>query len=152
MKASEVFEGADDAQQEKWERDLIEKFPESASNVAESKQRMSGWSKEDGALIQKELAEIDARLVELIDAGVEPEDSRTQDVIADHFRWVSQFWSPTAEAYVALGDMYNESPDFLERFTGIHPKLAPFQRDAMANYSLNVLINEKNLVENLPSR
>ena len=53
MKASEVFEGADDAQQEKWERDLIEKYPESASNVAESKQRMSGWSKEDGALIQK---------------------------------------------------------------------------------------------------
>ena len=142
MKASEVFEGADNVQQEKWERDLIEKYPESASHVAESKQRMSGWSKEDGALIQKELAEIDARLVELIDAGVEPEDSRTQDVIADHFRWVSQFWSPTAEAYVALGDMYNESPDFLERFNGIHPKLAPFQRDAMAHYALNVLINE----------
>ena len=97
---------------------------------------------EDGVLIQKELAEIDARLVELIDAGVEPEDSRTQDVIADHFRWVSQFWSPSAEAYVALGDMYNESPDFLERFNGIHPKLAPFQRDAMAHYALNILINE----------
>ena len=142
MKASEVFEGADDAQQEKWERELIEKYPESASHVAESKQRMSGWSKEDGVLIQKELAEIDARLVELIDAGVEPEDSRTQDVIADHFRWVSQFWSPTAEAYVALGDMYNESPDFLQRFNGIHPKLATFQRDAMAHYALNVLINE----------
>ncbi|MEY3606894.1 MAG: hypothetical protein RL289_1074, partial [Actinomycetota bacterium] len=28
MKASEVFEGAGDAQQEKWERELIEKYPE----------------------------------------------------------------------------------------------------------------------------
>ena len=142
MKASEVFEGADDSLQEKRERELVEKHPESASHVAESNQRMSGWSKEDGALIQKELAEIDARLVELIDAGIEPEDARTQDVIADHFRWVSQFWSPTAEAYVALGDMYNESPDFLERFNGIHPRLAPFQRDAMAHYALTELINE----------
>ena len=142
MKSSNIFEGADDAQQEKWEQELVEKHPAAASHIAESKRRMSGWSKEDGTLIQKELAEIDARLVELIDAGVAPEDLRTQEVIADHFRWVSQFWSPNAESYVGLGDMYNDSPEFLERFNGIHPMLASFQRDAMAHYALNVLINE----------
>jgi hypothetical protein len=142
MKASEVFDGADDAQQEKWEQDLIAKHPEAASHVAESKQLMSGWSKEDGSLIQKELAEIDARLVELIEAGVEPDDARTQSVIADHFLWVSQFWTPNAESYVGLGEMYNESPEFVERFNGIHPKLAPFQRDAMSHYALTVLINK----------
>ena len=142
MKISDVFEGADDVQQAKWEQELAAHQPQAADHIAESKKQMASWSREDGALTQKELAEIDARLVELIDAGIEPEDSRTQDVIADHFRWVSQFWSPSAEAYVALGDMYNESPDFLERFNGIHPKLAPFQRDAMAHYALNVLINE----------
>lgn len=142
MKASEVFEGADDAQQEKWEQELAAKHPEAADQIAESKQRMAGWSKEDGVLIQKELSEIDSRLVELIEAGVEPDDARTQSVIADHFHWVSQFWTPNAESYVGLGDMYNDSPDFLERFNGIHPKLAPFQRDAMAHYALTVLINE----------
>ena len=142
MKSSNIFEGADDAQQEKWEQELVEKHPAAASHIAESKRRMSGWSKEDGTLIQKELAEIDARLVELIEAGVAPEDLRTQEVIADHFRWVSQFWSPNAESYVGLGEMYNDSPEFLERFNGIHPMLASFQRDAMAHYALNVLINE----------
>ena len=142
MKSSDIFEGADDAQQEKWEQELVEKHPDTASHIAESKRRMSGWSKEDGTLIQKELAEIDARLVELIEAGVAPEDLRTQEVIADHFRWVSQFWSPNAESYVGLGEMYNDSPEFLERFNGIHPMLASFQRDAMAHYALNVLINE----------
>ena len=142
MKSSDIFEGADDAQQEKWEQELVDKNPDAASHIAESKRRMSGWSKEDGTLIQKELAEIDARLVELIEAGVAPEDLRTQEVIADHFRWVSQFWSPNAESYVGLGDMYNDSPEFLERFNGIHPMLASFQRDAMAHYALNVLINE----------
>jgi hypothetical protein len=142
MKASEVFEGADDAQQEKWEQDLIAKHPEAASYVAESKQRISSWSKEDGALIQKELAEIDARLVELIEAGVEPDDARTQSVIADHFLWVSQFWTPNAESYVGLGEMYNDSPDFLARFNGIHPKLAPFQRDAMAHFALTELMDQ----------
>ena len=142
MKASEVFEGTDDAQQEKWEQDLIAKHPEAASHVAESKQLMSGWSKEDGSLIQKELAEIDARLVELIEAGVEPDDARTQSVIADHFLWVSQFWTPNAESYMGLGEMYNDSPDFLERFNGIHPKLAPFQRDAMAHFALTELIDQ----------
>ena len=142
MTTSDIFEGADDAQQEKWEQELVARHPEAASHMAESKQRMSGWSKEDGALIQKELAEIDARLVELIEAGVEPSDSQAQEVIADHFRWVSQFWIPSAEAYVGLGDLYNDSPDFLERFNGLHPMLASFQRDAMAHYAFNVLINE----------
>ena len=142
MTTSDIVEGADDAQQEKWEQELVARHPEAASHMAESKQRMSGWSKEDGALIQKELAEIDARLVELIEAGVEPSDSQAQEVIADHFRWVSQFWTPNAESYLGLGDLYNDSPDFLERFNGIHPQLAPFQRDAMAHYALNVLINE----------
>ena len=142
MKSSEVFNGTDDAQQEKWEQDLIAKHPEAESYIAESKQLMSGWSKEDGSLIQKELAEIDARLVELIEAGVDPDDARTQSVIADHFLWVSQFWTPNAESYLALGEMYNESPEFLERFNGIHPKLASFQRDAMSHYALTVLINE----------
>jgi hypothetical protein len=142
VKSSDIFEGADDAQQEKWEQELVQKYPDAASHVAESNRRMSSWSKEDGALIQKELAEIDARLVELITAGVMPDDSRTQEVIADHFRWVSQFWTPNAESYVGLGDMYNDSPEFLERFNGIHPMLAPFQRDAMAHYALTSLIAE----------
>jgi len=142
MKASEVFDGADDAQQEKWEQELAAKYPEAASHIADSKQLMSGWTKEDGSLIQKELAEIDARLVELIEAGVEPDDARTQSVIADHFHWVSQFWTPNAESYVGLGEMYNESPEFLERFNGIHPKLASFQRDAMAHFALTELIDQ----------
>ena len=142
MKSSDIFEGADDAQQEKWEQELVDKNPDEASNIAESKRRMSGWSKEDGTLIQKELAEIDARLVELIEAGIEPEDLQTQEVIADHFRWVSQFWTPNAESYVGLGDLYNDSPEFLERFNEIHPKLAPFQRQAMTHYALKVLLNE----------
>jgi hypothetical protein len=142
MNSSEVFEGTDDVQQEKWEQELAAKRPETVDHIAESKKQMSRWSREDGVLIQKELAEIDARLVELIEAGVEPNDARTQSVIADHFHWVSQFWTPNAESYVGLGDMYNDSPDFLERFNGIHPKLAPFQRDAMAHYALTVLINE----------
>jgi len=142
MNSSEVFEGTDDVQQEKWEQELAAKRPEAADHIAESKKRMAGWSREDGVLIQKELAEIDSRLVELIEAGVEPDDARTQSVIADHFHWVSQFWTPNAESYIGLGDMYNDSPDFLERFNGVHPKLAPFQRDAMAHYALTVLINE----------
>jgi len=142
MKISDVFEGADDVQQAKWEQELAAHQPQAADHIAESKQLMSGWTKEDGSLIQKELAEIDARLVELIEAGVEPDDGRTQSVIADHFHWVSQFWTPNAESYLALGEMYNESPEFLERFNGIHPKLASFQRDAMSHYALTDLINE----------
>ena len=142
MKASDIFEGSDDAQQDKWEQELLAKHPETAGHIAESKQLMSGWSKEDGSLIQKELAEIDARLVELIEAGIEPDDARTQSVIADHFHWVSQFWTPNAESYIGLGDMYNDSPEFLERFNGIHPKLAPFQRDAMVHFAVTELIDE----------
>jgi hypothetical protein len=43
---------------------------------------------------------------------------------------------------MGLGEMYNDSPDFLARFNGIHPKLAPFQRDAMAHFALTELMDQ----------
>jgi hypothetical protein len=42
MKSSEVFDGTDDSQQEKWEQELVAKHQEAADHIAESKQRMSG--------------------------------------------------------------------------------------------------------------
>jgi len=87
-------------------------------------------------------------------AGVPVTDSRVQEVVARHHRWVCLSWTPDAEAYVGLGELYVDD----ERFTafydgsalgsasgntpsGTPPRkgLAAYLRDAMAVHARQTL-------------
>ena len=72
----------------------------------------------------------------LIDADVAPDDERVLDVMADHYAIVARFWTPNAESYAGLGDLYADSPDFRARFDAEHPRMADYLRDAMAAYAI----------------
>jgi MerR family transcriptional regulator, thiopeptide resistance regulator len=74
-------------------------------------------------------------LVELIDGGAGPADPAVQEVIADHYRWISQHWTPNRESYTGLGDLYADDPRFRENFDRTDPRLAEFLRSAMAEYA-----------------
>ncbi len=39
-------------------------------------------------------------------AGLGPEDDAVQAIIARHHAWVRHSWTPSAEAYAGLGEMY----------------------------------------------
>ena len=53
--------------------------------VDESKQRMSGWSKDDVEEIQAQASEAHERIAALMDAEVPPDDPRTLDAIDLHY-------------------------------------------------------------------
>jgi hypothetical protein len=96
-------------------------------------------TKDDAARIQADLAERDAEYAALLEAGVAADDPRTQAVTADHYRWVCQFWTPSAEAFAGLGDLYVDHPDFRARYEAVSPGLAVYVRDAMAAYAVTSL-------------
>ncbi len=74
-------------------------------------------------------------LVELIDAGAEPADPRVQDVISNHYQWITRHWTPNRESYTGLGDLYADDPRFRANFDRTDPRLAEFLRAAMAEYA-----------------
>ena len=89
--------------------------------------------------VQADLAQRDQEYAALLDAGVAPDDPRTQAVTAAHHRWVSQFWTPGAEEFAGLGDLYVDHPDFKARYDAVRPGLAEYVRDAMAAYAISSL-------------
>jgi MerR family transcriptional regulator, thiopeptide resistance regulator len=81
---------------------------------------------------------IERDLATLMQAGVPVEDARVQEVIGRHYRWMSLFWTPNAESYACLGQMYVDDPRFTEHYDGAdgaRAGLAAYLRDAMAIYA-----------------
>ena len=140
MEPAELFDGFDAEKQEQYEAELVERYGEQArERIAESRQRVSAMSKDDAVRIQAELAERDQAYAALLEASVPADDPRTQQVTAQHYVWVCQFWTPDADAFAGLGDLYVDSPDFRSRYDAVRPCLAQYVRDAMAAYAVTAL-------------
>jgi DNA-binding transcriptional MerR regulator len=140
MGPEELFEGFDAERQRRYEADLVERYGDQVKEkIDESWRRVGAMTKADAERVQTELAERDAEYAALLDAGVAPDDARVQEVTAGHYSWVCQFWTPSAEAFAGLGDLYVDHPDFHARYDAIRPGLAEYVRDAMADYAVESL-------------
>jgi DNA-binding transcriptional MerR regulator len=140
MSAEELFEGFDAERQKGYEAELVERFgPQVQESIDKSRRRVGQMSKADAARLQADLAERDAAYAALLDEGADPADPRVQEVTAGHYAWVCAFWTPDAESFAVLGDLYVDSPDFRERYEAVRPGLAEYVRDAMAVYAVECL-------------
>lgn len=127
------FEGFDQATQDELQQEARQRW--GAEQVDAAGAKVGGdtrqWRQEQGA---QWTAQLNA-LVELIDAGADPADAAAQDVIAEHYRWISGMWTPNRESYTGLGDLYADDPRFRANFDRTDPRLAEFLRAAMAEYA-----------------
>lgn len=140
MTPEELFDGFDAEKQQEYERELVERYgPQVQEHIDESWRRIGTFTKADVAAVNEEYAEIGRRLVALIDADVPTDDPAVLDVMADHYAIVARFWTPDAESYAGLGDLYADSPDFRARYDAEHPRMAEYLREAMAAYALERL-------------
>ena len=140
MHPQELFDGFDPERQRAYEAELVDRYGESArERIAESWRRIGSMSMADAERVQAELARRDEDYAVLMDAGVDPGDERAQALTAGHYRWVCQFWTPDADAFAGLGELYVDSPEFRARYDAVRPGLAAYVRDAMAAYAITAL-------------
>jgi DNA-binding transcriptional MerR regulator len=136
MRPEELFDHFDPAKQERYEAELVDRYgPGVQPHIDESKRRMSRWTRADADRSQQEWASFGPALVSLIDAGHPVDDPAVQEVIAGHYRWICQFWTPDRGSYPGLGQLYVDSPDFRVQFDAVDPRLAEYLRDAMTAYA-----------------
>lgn len=123
--AEEMFDGF---RNDPYAEEAQQRWP---NQYAESQRRLRSMSKdeqralfESGNQTHRDLA---ARFLE----GAPVDDDAVQRLIGQHYAWVSAFWTPNREAYIALGEMYVADPRFTATYDELAPGLAPFVRDAM---------------------
>lgn len=134
MTTDEMFEGFQHARyepeaRERWGDDVVDR-----SNA--------NWERlgDDG---KKRHMEIDREIVEALGAAARihlaPDSPEVQAVAARHYEWLTQIWTPNAEAYVSLTQMYVDDERFRMHYDEITPGAAALLRDAAVVYALEHL-------------
>ena len=67
--------------------------------------------------------------------GFAPDSAEVQEIVARHYAWVSLFWTPTAETYTGLTQMYVDDERFRRNYDEVAPGAAELLRDAAAYYA-----------------
>src|SRR5580693_5344454 len=123
-----LFEGFSPAD---YEDEARERWPEQFEQ-AQAVARAA--SPEQVTAEQEQLTAQLIRMAELMTAGQPAADPEVQAEVDRHYRWVARYWTPTAQAYRGLGQLYVDDERFRARYEQIAPGLAAYQRDAMTVY------------------
>lgn len=124
-----LFAGFDQSQ---YDAEARERWPE---EYERSRRAAEGFSQEQMEQWQRELTAQMIRMADLMVAGAAPDDPIVLDEVEHHYRSLSRFWTPDANAYTCLGRMYVDDERFRANYEKITAGLAEFQRDAMAAYA-----------------
>jgi DNA-binding transcriptional MerR regulator len=130
MAAKDLYEGFD---QSRYEAEARERWGDEAvsrSNAAWERLGPAGQ-----AAFGAENAAISSGLAALMTEGAPVTDDRVQDLVARHHAQIAVFWTPDADAYRGLGQMYVEDERFTATYDAVAPGLARYLHDAMDRYA-----------------
>jgi len=127
----EMFEVFGDFDPAEYEEEVQQRWGDTDA-YKQSAKRTSSYTKEDWARFKRESDANGARMVELLDAGVEPSDPRAMDA-AEEARLLIDTWfySLSREMHVYLGEMYVADPRFKRNYDRQREGLAQWLCDAI---------------------
>ena len=112
--------------------EAAERWPEA---YAESNRRLARLSSDEQRAVFEQGGFISQRLAEEFLAGENIESDAVQTIIGEHYRWITNFWTPNQAAYRGLGEMYVADPRFAANYESLATGLADFMRQAMSHYA-----------------
>lgn len=65
----------------------------------------------------------------------EPESQAVQDLVSQHYEWISLFWTPDRTEYLALADMYVDDHRFRATYDKFGDGTAELLRDAIHTWA-----------------
>jgi DNA-binding transcriptional MerR regulator len=124
-----LFEGFDPTA---YDDEARERWPE---QWEQSRRFTETLSAADTERMQREMTAAMVRMAEAMAAGTDVADPVVQAQVEEAYRGVCRFWTPSAEAFKNLGQMYVDDPRFTATYDKVAPGLAAYYRDAMAVYA-----------------
>lgn len=130
MTATDMFDGFDHT---KYEAEARERWGDQAVDRSNASwQRLSDEDKRRQLQADREIVEA---LGASVRVGLAPESPEVQDVVARHHAWVSVIWTPDAEAYMGLTQMYVDDERFRSHYDEVAPGAAQLLRDGAEVYA-----------------
>lgn len=127
---AELYEGFSQEQIDEYTSEASQRWPD---QYAESNRRVRNMSREQWQAIKQEGDAVTRGLAALM--GSDPAGAEVQALVARHYAWVAQFWTPNAEAYLGLGRMYVEDTRFRANYDKYRVGLADFLCAAIEIYA-----------------
>lgn len=121
-------DATDPFEQNKYAEEASERWPD---KFAESQLRLGKLSDQEKRDLFTRTEENHQTLARLFTSGQSVGSDEVQQAIANHYGWVSAFWTPDRAAYIGLGEMYVSDSRFAANYDKYALGLAVFMRDAM---------------------
>ena len=136
MKDKELYEGFSAEKQARWEKEIVDRYGDSGrEKIEESKRNFAKMSPADMAEGKAEMEAIHAAFAQAMVAGHAPDAADVQALTARHYKWVCRAWKPNRGAYIGMGQLYVQNPEFRALYDGVKPGLAEFMAEAMKIYA-----------------
>ena len=130
LTADHIFDGFD---HDPYEPEARERWGDDAVDRANASWQGLG---DDGKKLHMRT---DREIVEALGAAVRvgftADSVEVQEVVARHHSWLSEIWTPDAEAYRSLTQMYVDDDRFRAHYDEVAPGAAALLRDAAAVYA-----------------
>ena len=132
MSTDQIFSGFSEEKQQQYEAEIAADPRYDQDKVKESQRNWGSYSKAKKDQIMQEGKDIYADLVAVMDKGAASPE--VQAIMARWHQHLRYFYEPTPEILRGLGQMYNQSPDFVANFQKLHPDLPAFLEQAVTIY------------------
>jgi DNA-binding transcriptional MerR regulator len=130
MNATKIFDGFDHKKYEPEARDRWGDDAVDRSNA--SWERLGDEGKKRHLRIDQEIVEA---LGAAVRVGFTADSAEVQEIVARHHAWLSEIWTPDANAYRSLTQMYVDDERFRAHYDEVAPGAAELLRDAAALYA-----------------
>lgn len=101
----------------------------------DSQRKLRQLSKEQQKAVFAETISLQIQAAELLRSGEATDSVAVKELIARHYQWICNFWTPNKEAYISLGEMYASDPRFAANYDKHEVGLAIFMREAMSSWA-----------------
>lgn len=138
MKDNEIFQGFTPEKQASYEEYLVNRYGDKVKkHIAEAKANAAEWSDAKKNANATDWDAICEALAFAMKRGDPVQSDAVQAVVAKHYTWIKQFWTPDHDSYVGLGLGYTafEWEQAFVKFDEQHPKLAEFMAKAMEEFA-----------------
>lgn len=107
--------------------------------VEESKNRHAAMTPAQKQAFMDEYAALNLELASCFDAALPAEHPAVQAAVERHYKWICVSWTPNAESYVGLGQMYVEDPRFTANYDKVRVGLAQYLLEGIKVYAAGKL-------------
>lgn len=133
MKDTEMYHGFDSEKHQQSVKELdsyFEKQPKAINDTfkrhkKEVEENTKNWTPEQWAKSHETFHIICTKLAALLRQNASPNDAAVQALIAEYFKWLSNFWTATKESYT-VHTIFLKNSDLKDACNKHHPDLAEF--------------------------